>query len=337
MLKKLLLLVAIVLLAYLGLAYYFSNLVIHPPRRTNPEVKGLMQVRAGIDIDTFRQKMPAGETFIANSLADETELIGTYFAQDSSQCAVIISHGYGSTRLSMMKYAPIWYDCGCDVVVYDHRAHGESAGRFGTGGTLEALDLHGVTDWTVEKTGLTRQQIGWMGESWGGSAVLQAGATGEDVAFIIAESAFQDWETAVFERAQITYGGWIAWMKPAVFTIASWRIGTDAWEASPLKKAPSIEEPTLVLHSQADAETASEQSVNVAAALPQESSRFHHLDWGAKHGNNVFTKPAEYEELLMDFVADYVPDWLVCSAGEEDSMESLPTLEAAVDQGLEWE
>ncbi|MEL7251179.1 MAG: alpha/beta hydrolase [Bacteroidota bacterium] len=337
MLKKLLLLVATVLLAYLGLAYYFSNLVIHPPRRTNPEVKGLMQVRAGIDIDTFRQKMPAGETFIAKSQADEIKLIGTYFAQDSSQCAVIISHGYGSTRLSMMKYAPIWYECGCDVVVYDHRAHGESAGVYGTGGSLEALDLHGITDWTVEKTGLSRQQIGWMGESWGGSAVLQAGATGEDVAFIIAESAFQDWETAVFERAQITYGGWIAWMKPAVFTIASWRTGADAWDASPLKKAPSIREPTLVLHSQADAETASKQSVNIAAALPQESSRLHHLDWGARHGNNVFTKPAEYAELLLDFVGDFVPEWPVCSTEEGDSIESPPTSEDTVDERVESE
>lgn len=311
--KKLLLgLVALLLLGYVGLAYYFSSLVIQPPRRDNTEVRGLMQARAGIDINTYRAQMPAGEDFILPASGENVEIAGTYFSQDSSQCAVIISHGYGSTRISMMKYAPIWYNCGCDVVVYDHRGHGESGGEHGTGGVLEGEDLHRVTAWTQEKTGFNRQQIGWMGESWGGSTVLQAGATGADVAFIIAESSFQDWESAVFERAQRQYGNWIAYMKPAVFTLAGWRTGIDAWSSSPLLKAPDISEPTLVLHSKADALTASEQSVNIAAALPSASSKLHHLDWGSSHGNNIFTKPEAYRALLLDFVSEFVPEWSIC-------------------------
>lgn len=302
-------LIAVLLLAYLGLAYYFAGLVIHPPRRANAEVRGLMQMRAGIDIDTFRQKMPTGTDFQVASQADSILLIGTHFAHDTSRCAVIISHGYGSTRLSMMKYAPVFYDCGCDVIVYDHRAHGASEGTYGTGGALEAEDLHSITQWTQSNTGLSAKQIGWMGESWGGATVLQAGASGEDVAFIIAESSFQDWESAVFERAQRTYGNWISWMKPAVFKMASWRTGVDAWSASPLLKAPKVHEPTLVLHSQSDTETDSEQSVNIAAALPAATSRLHHLKWGAAHGNNIFTQPEAYKALLFDFIAEFVPNW----------------------------
>lgn len=327
--KLLIVLIAILILSYLGLAYYFSNLVIHPPRRANAEVRGLMQMRAGIDINTYKQQMPTGETFEATTDIDQVKITGTYFGQDTSRCAMIISHGYGSTRLSMMKYAPIFFDCGCDVVLYDHRAHGESEGIYGTGGVLEAEDLHAVTNWTQAKTGLRRNQIGWMGESWGGSTVLQAGAKGEDVAFIIAESSFQDWETAIFERAILTYGAWIKWMKPMVFKIASWRIGVDAWSSSPLLKAPSIQEPTLILHSKSDAETASEQSVNIAAALPAANSQFHHLDWGASHGNNIFTRPEEYSTLLFDFIEAFVPNWPVCldSAEQEEASAELPEVE----------
>lgn len=314
--KGLLGLLALLLLAYVGLAYYFSSIVIHPPRRDNAEIRGLMQMRAGIDINNYQQQMPGGEVFRVQSRADKVNLEGTYFGQDTSRCAVIISHGYGSTRISMMKYAPLFYHCGCDVVLYDHRAHGESDGEYGTGGVLEAEDLHSITQWTQEKTGLSRQQIGWMGESWGGSTVLQAGALGEDVAFIIAESSFQNWESAVFERAQRLYGHWIGYMKPAVLAFAGWRTGIDAWSSSPLLKAPAITEPTLILHSRSDAETASEQSVNIAAALPAATSQFHHLDWGASHGNNIFTDPEAYRALLLDFIAEFVPSWPTCGEVE---------------------
>ncbi|MGH1433599.1 MAG: alpha/beta hydrolase [Lewinella sp.] len=307
--KKLILgLLLFAIIVYLGLAYYLSNLVVYPPRRTNAEVRSLMQARAGIDIDTFRQKLPLGEE-VTIKVANDLQLAGTYFAQDTSRCAFIISHGYGSTRLSMAKYASFLYDCGCDILLYDHRAHGASGGTYATGGAKEAEDLLVITDWLKEKSGLPATQIAWMGESWGGATVLQAGANNEDVAFIIAESSFQDWESAVFERAERMYGNWITWMKPTVWTIVSWRAGTDAYAASPLLKAKNISEPVLLLHSQADTETASAQSVNVAAALPSGQYRFYHLDWHASHGNNVFVRPSEYQKIIFDFIHDFAPKW----------------------------
>lgn len=307
--KKLLLgLLLFVIMAYLGLAYYFSNLIVYPPRRTNTEVRALMQMRAGIDIDTFRQKLPLGEE-VSVEVANDLQLAGTYFSQDTSRCAFIISHGYGSTRLSMAKYAYFLYGCGCDILLYDHRAHGASGGTYVTGGVKEAEDLLVLTEWLKKKSGLLATQIAWMGESWGGATVLQAGAAKEDVAFIIAESSFQDWESAVFERAERMYGRWITWVKPAVWRIVSWRVGTDASAASPLLKAKDITESVLVIHSQADAETASFQSANIAAALPPNQHRFYNLDWDASHGNNVFVRPAEYQELIFDFIHDFAPEW----------------------------
>jgi dipeptidyl aminopeptidase/acylaminoacyl peptidase len=156
---------------------------------------------------------------------------------------------------------------------------------------------------------LSGDQIGWMGESWGGSTVLQAGASTEDVAFIIAESSFQDWDSAVFERAKIWYGSWIVIMRPAVWAIVALRTGVDYETVSPLLKAKDITEPVLVLHSQSDTETAPVQSDHIAAALPANHSRLHNLDWGARHGNNVFARPQEYRELLFDFIHDFAPEW----------------------------
>lgn len=308
--RLLLLLGGLLLVGYMGLCWFFSTLIVKPLVRDDATVKELMYARAGIDIDTFRTKMPtAPGAFTVASRIDSVQISGAYFPQDTSRCAVVISHGYGSTRLSMMKYAYIFYDCGCDVVVYDHRGHGQSGYALNTGGIREGEDVLAVTGWLVERSGLPRSAIGWMGESWGGSAVLHAGATEEDVAFIIAESPFQDWETAVFERAVEQYGPMIEWFRAPVWALVSWRIGEDAYAASPLKAAKNIQEPTLLLHSKSDTETASYQSANIAAALPEATSRFHHLDWGAIHGNNVFTRPEEYRGLLLDFIEDFAPHW----------------------------
>lgn len=307
-LKRIAAVLVLLLLLYLALAYYFSTLVITPVRNNDAEVRTKLLERGGVDIDTFRQKLPVGEDFTTNS-KDGTMIVGTYFAQDTSRCAFVISHGYNGSRLSMSKYGHFLYDCGCDVVLYDHRAHGKSGGEYGTGGGLEAQDLLAVTRWLKDQTGLTGDQIGWMGESWGGSTVLQAGADREDVAFIIAESSFQDWDSAVFERAKIWYGSWIAIMRPAVWAIVALRTGVDYSEVSPLLKAKDIAEPVLVLHSRADTETNPVQSDNIAAALPADHSRLHNLDWGARHGNNVFVRPQEYQALLFDFIHDFAPEW----------------------------
>lgn len=305
--KIFLVLLLLFLLAYLGMAYYFSGLVIYPPRRTHEQGRALMQQRAGVDIDTFWQKLPLGEE-VNIEVEKELQLAGTYFAHDTSRCAVIISHGYGGTRLNMAKYAYFLYDCGCDILLYDHRAHGASGGIYATGGVKEADDLLKITDWLKQKSGLSATQIAWMGESWGGATVLQAGADQKDVAFIIAESSFQDWESAVFERAERMYGKWINGVKPAVWRFVSWRSGVDASKASPLLSAKNIKEPVLLLHSQADAETASSQSVNIASALTAEH-RLYNLDWKASHANNVFVRPAEYQELIFDFIHEVAPAW----------------------------
>lgn len=295
--------------AYVALSYYFSSLVLDAPRRSAAETRMHIQERAGIDILDYRQKLPEGEDFTVHSRVDDLILKGSYFKQDTSRCAVLIAHGYGSTRISMTKYAPIFWECGCDIALFDFRGHGESGEAYATGGTHEAEDLQSVSAWLKEKTGLSDEYIGWMGSSWGGAAVLQAGASDDDVAFIIANAPFESWETAVFERAEITYGSWIGLLQPGVWAMASLRTGTNAWNASALKAAPKIVEPVLILHSQNDQATNSQQSVHIADKLDPDKHRFHHHNWGAAHGNSLYTRPEEYRQYVLDFIYDFVPTW----------------------------
>lgn len=57
---------------------------------------------------------------------------------------MIILYGYGSIWFSMMKYVFVFYDCGCDVIVYDYCVYGVSEGIYGIGGVLEVEDLYSI-------------------------------------------------------------------------------------------------------------------------------------------------------------------------------------------------
>ncbi|MEL6942487.1 MAG: alpha/beta fold hydrolase, partial [Bacteroidota bacterium] len=175
--------------------------------------------------------------------------------------------------------------------LYDHRMHGESDAAPATAGIKEKMDLIKVTEWLQERTQLADQQIAWVGESWGAATVLQAGALDKDVAFILADSPFQDWDSAIFERAIRDYGGWVSNIAPIVMTIVDWRADIDHNQASPKEAVKAIKEPVFLIHSQSDPETASTQSVNIAENLNPENSRFHHTNWGSKHCMDLINRP----------------------------------------------
>ncbi len=254
--------------------------------------------------------LPTPSDFSVTSV-DGVEIKGKYFQKsDTTQCAVILSHGWTDTWEGSLKYTSVLTDCRCDLVLYDHRAHGKSGGDYPTGGIKEAKDLLAITDWVEKEKQLTPQQIGWLGASWGGATVLSAGADSKNVAFIIADAPFQDWYSAIFERAIRDYGAGVNFVSVGVMSMVNWRAGVDYRNASALKAASKIEEPVLLIHSQADSETSSQQSVNISKQLNLSASVFHHLDWGSDHTRDVLFNKERYKALLNDFLGGIEGDFL---------------------------
>ena len=135
---------------------------------------------------------------------DKTQIQGQYFQKsDTAACVIVLAHGWTSTWAGMLKYVPVLSDCACDLVLYDHRAHGESGGKYAIGGINEAKDLLVLTEWLKAEQGFRADQIGWLGASWGGATVLSAGADDEDVAFIIADAPFQ---TGILPSSSVVSG-----------------------------------------------------------------------------------------------------------------------------------
>lgn len=287
-------------LMYLAISWVLSNRVLKPNASHEKTVEKIATYW-GTTYEDLMSVLPKPTDFSVTTF-DQLRLKGKYFnVSDSAQCAIIMAHGWGVTWANMLKYVPTISDCGCNLVMYDHRAHGKSGGDYGTGGINEAKDLLVVTEWLQKKYGFTDKQVGWFGSSWGAAAALTAGANAKNVAFIIADAPFQNWYSAVFERAERDYGNGITLIAPGVMQIVNFRAEVDYLDASVLNIADQIEEPVLLIHSQADQATGSIQSVNISKKL-NTNSTFHHTRWGNKHVMDVVNNQKEFKELVDEFL-----------------------------------
>ena len=130
--------------AYIYMSWMFSGLMLRPDAGKRAEKIAILQ-------DIKENGAKPGSTLAGISMPykefeleteDGITLKGWHFSEsDTPICAVVMAHGWSSSRLGSMRYAHVFDSCGCDMVVYDHRAHGESTGDFVGGGDLEKDDL----------------------------------------------------------------------------------------------------------------------------------------------------------------------------------------------------
>ncbi|MEM9258074.1 MAG: prolyl oligopeptidase family serine peptidase [Bacteroidota bacterium] len=306
--RKLYYLLAFLVVAYLGITYFFSTLILHTPDRDLATVYQMNEDRWNLDLDSLLQTLPPKQEVSFASPYDGTTLKGWLFNPDSTDCGVVMAHGYSVNRANMLKYAPIFTDstCSCAMLLYDHRGHGASEEAYGSGGYHEATDLIAATEVLIEASGLPMERIGWYGESWGGATVILAAARTENKpAWIVAESPFSDWETAVTERGYKDYGQGLRLLTPGAFAWTSWRAGVSFDEVSPVKAAAELEVPLLLFHSRADTLTGPRQSDLIAAATNPDLLTYHPLEWGAWHAHNIIWRREEYTEMVHQFLGGW--------------------------------
>ena len=306
--RKLLVTLAVLLVLYLGVTWFFSGLILHTPDRDIATVYEMNQDRWGLDLDSLQRRLPPRQDVTFSSPVGGEALHGWLFRPDTVRCGVVFAHGYSVNRANMLKYAPIFDRCGCALLLYDHRGHGASAPEaYGSGGWHEATDLLAAHAWLRDQTGLPDARIGWFGESWGGATVILAAARAgaPRPAWVVSESAFADWESAVMERGLKDYGAPLKLLAPGAFAWTGLRAGVDFDAVSPLRAAAGVTVPTLVLHSSADTLTYPEQFDRLSAAFDPAVVTAHRLDWGAWHAHNIIWRRPEYTALVHGFMGDW--------------------------------
>jgi predicted acyl esterase len=92
---------------------------------------------------------------------------------------VMLLHGLGGTRADMAPIATgFLVNQGYAVLAYDARGHGESGGVVTLDGPRELQDVRTAFAWFTGRADVSDTQIGAMGFSYGGGAVLRAAVDG---------------------------------------------------------------------------------------------------------------------------------------------------------------
>ncbi len=93
--------------------------------------------------------------------------------------AAMLFHGLGGTRGSMAPIATAFLaNEGYAVLAYDARGHGQSGGEVTLDGPREIKDLRTAFDWLTARPDVSDTQVGGVGFSYGGGALLRAAVTG---------------------------------------------------------------------------------------------------------------------------------------------------------------
>lgn len=250
LLKRFLLAVGAVLAAVAAIGICFTNIIMFIKKKTDEEI---MKRETDDGHDVFESFERMEKTAFVIPSAYGYDIKGYYVAPHDTSNTMVICHGVTVNVLNSVKYMDLFLDLGWNVLIYDHRRHGQSGGKTTSYGFYEKDDLNEVVKWVKDKT-CNRGLVGIHGESMGAvTALLYAGAHPDDGAdFYIADCPFASFEEQLAYRLKAEYRlpSWP--ILPIADFFLRFRDGYRARDVSPLAVIETIEKPVLFIHSRHD-------------------------------------------------------------------------------------
>lgn len=181
--------------------------------------------------------------------------------------AVMLFHGLGGTRASMAPIAEgFLVGRGYAVLAYDARGHGASGGLVTLDGPREMADLKAAFDWFTSRADVSDTQVGAMGFSLGGGAVLRATVEGVPFKAIVPVITWTDLYEALAPQGWPKTGAIVSFIQsvqrwdPAAYAVAqnairSENVGTVrafSTERSSLSGLAGLKTPTFFIQGRRD-------------------------------------------------------------------------------------
>ena len=319
------LLVAVILIGYFGyVGWEGSGQLVHPPDQNRdcrtPADLGwayeAINYEVATDADllareprrqecaTFGQE--AGDEVVTD---DGIRIAGWWIPAASGTPpdgpTVVIVHGYGSSKSSMLDHAAFIHDR-YNLVLFDHRNGQQSTGDITTQGISEQRDLDAVLDWLQRTKGPAA--IAVMGESMGGHTAANVAARDDRVDALILASTHDTLRRAMVARVNNAgHPGELTW--PFIW-LGTWlRTGENVFGQDPVAAVDDLgERPLLVMHGGADrdAPPASAEELRRAAEAAGVDVTVHVCP-DADHGKIDEVCAADYGTWLNDFLDRALP------------------------------
>jgi fermentation-respiration switch protein FrsA (DUF1100 family) len=233
------------------------------------------------------------------------EIKGTYIpSKIQSNKFIIICHGVTMNRVNSIKYMYLFHNRNWNVLMYDHRRHGESGGKTTSYGHYEKFDLQAVVKWTKETFG-KKITLGIHGESMGAvTTLLYAGMLEDGADFYIADCPFSDFEEQLAYLIKKDFKLPKQAVLPFGNTFIKIRDKYALKDVSPISCIQNIQNPVLFVHSKDD-----------DYILPTMSRQLYKKKVGPKklfiapkgsHAYSLGDNPELYEKVIDDFLNDFI-------------------------------
>jgi uncharacterized protein len=290
--------VAITGAALAGISWYLSDKVISPDTLGALEIYEIEKKAGKLNEAEFNQ-YPIEEICIQSPYA--YSLFGLWIPLSGSKKTVILCHGITYSLHGSVKYMRIFRSRGYNVLLYDHRNHGRSGGRYTTFGYFEKYDLKACVDWVLARTG-PGAIVGTHGESLGAGVALQHAAIDPRIAFVIADCPFSDLFDLLVFRLNMDFhlpafpliyiSDYVTWL----------RLRFHYKDVSPIRDLQGVGTPMLFIHGQNDHYIPKEMSQAMAAQKPD--TRRIYLAPNAGHAQAFWNNQVEYELVVGQFLVD---------------------------------
>lgn len=235
---------------------------------------------------------------------DDLTLRGWFYPSSSDKLIIMVS-GVLSNRVNRDYFATHIYQellaQGYNLLIYDHRASGESEGNRVSFGQHEASGVTQAVNWANER-GFASQKVGIIATSMGTAAVLEALTSLEEVGPIVLDSPPAIMQT-VASHILATEKGVPAFFHPLIYFWNKTLFGVDIAQVRPLDKVKLVPKRRfLFLHGSLDTSITPDNSQQLQAAANPESQLvlFPH----GRHLETYKTDPDLYRQVVYSFLAD---------------------------------
>jgi fermentation-respiration switch protein FrsA (DUF1100 family) len=162
---------------------------------------------------------------------DGIQLTGWFIPSAHSRATILLSHGNGGNISHRLEKIQVLHALDLDVLAYDYRGYGGSAGRPSEDGLYR--DAQAVYDYLRNEKKVAPQKIISYGESLGGAVAIDL-AVKRELGALIVESGF----TSIHDMAKKIFG-----VAPSILIHAKY---------DSVDKIRTIQMPKLIMHSPDD-------------------------------------------------------------------------------------
>lgn len=241
---------------------------------------------------------------ISIPVGNRESLAAWFVPSPGADQTILICHGAGANKGNFIWFLPPLAHRGFNLVLFDFRAHGGSAGRTCTYGLHEMHDVLAVANWLKTARPDQSRRIVGLGSSLGSLALIRAAATTPAIDALILDSPFVSPRALAHDHmGRIPILG-SAFADVVLWWMSVWTGADFLRDGAEIEISKSAPRPIMVIHGDDDVIMPASHSRRLfeLAAGPREI-------WmgPGPHSNIITTEPEEYANRVMAFLQEHLP------------------------------